>query len=88
MRAEKGIFYRIDWVLVALYLTLVLMGWLNIYAAVYNDSHQHITDMHQKYGKQMMFIVASIILAITIIIIDPKFFAQFSYPGHGNLCRA
>ncbi len=79
MRAEKGIFYRIDWVLVVLYLVLVLMGWLNIYAAVYNDSHQHITDLHQKYGKQMMFIVASILLAIIIIIIDPKFFAQFSY---------
>ena len=43
MRAEKGIFYRIDWVMVILYLALVFMGWFNIYAAVYNDSHQHIT---------------------------------------------
>jgi rod shape determining protein RodA len=83
MRAEKGIFYRIDWVMVILYLALVFMGWLNIYAAVYNDSHQHITDMHQKYGKQMIFILASLILAIAIIIIEPKFFSQFSYFFYG-----
>ncbi len=83
MKAEKGIFYRIDWVMVILYLALVLMGWLNIYAAVYNDSHQHITDMHQKYGKQMVFILASLVLAVTIIIIEPKFFSQFSYFIYG-----
>ncbi len=83
MKAEKGIFYRIDWVMVILYLALVLMGWLNIYAAVYNDSHQHITDMHQKYGKQMIFILASLVLAVTIIIIEPKFFSQFSYFIYG-----
>ncbi len=83
MKLEKGIFYRIDWVMVILYLALVIMGWLNIYAAVYNDTHQHITDMHQKYGKQMIFILASLVLAIIIIIIDPRFFSQFSYFIYG-----
>jgi len=83
MRAEKGVFYRIDWVMVILYLALVFMGWLNIYAAVYNDSHQQISDMHQKYGKQMIFILAALVLAITTIILDPKFFSQFSYFIYG-----
>ncbi|MCX6280586.1 MAG: rod shape-determining protein RodA [Bacteroidetes bacterium] len=83
MREEKGVFYRIDWIMVILYLALVLMGWLNIYAAVYNDSHQHITDMHQKYGKQMIFIIAALVLAVTIIIIEPKFFSQFAYFLYG-----
>jgi rod shape determining protein RodA len=83
MRPEKGIFYRIDWVLVILYLVLVFMGWLNIYAAVYNDSHQQISDLHQKYGKQLMFIIAALILAVMTLIIDPKFFSQFSYFLYG-----
>lgn len=83
MRAQKGIFYRIDWVLVILYLVLVTIGWFNIYAAVYNDSHQQIFDLHQKYGKQMMFIVAAVFLAIMTLIIDPKFFSQFSYFIYG-----
>lgn len=83
MKAEKGVFYRIDWVLVALYLALVMMGWLNIYAAVYNDSHQAITDLHQKYGKQMIFIVAALVLAVITIILDPKFFSQFAFFFYG-----
>ena len=79
MREDKGIFYRIDWVVVGLYLTLVFIGWLNIYAAVYNDTHNQIADLSQKYGKQMIFILAAILLAMGILIIDPSF--SRSSPG-------
>ena len=42
MRREHGIFHRIDWVLIILYLVLVLFGWLNIYSAVYDEQHSSI----------------------------------------------
>jgi rod shape determining protein RodA len=83
MREDRGIFYRIDWVLTGIYLALVLIGWLNIYAAVYNDSHEHIVDLTQKYGKQMLFIIAALLLAFGILIIDPKFFSQFAWFIYG-----
>jgi rod shape determining protein RodA len=83
VREDKGIFYRIDWVVVGLYLALVFIGWLNIYAAVYNESHNHIVDLSQKYGKQMIFIIAAILLALGILIIDPKFFSQFAWFIYG-----
>ncbi len=78
MREQQGIFKNIDWVLVALYLLLVTMGWLNIYASVYNDEHQSITDFSQKYGKQLIWIASSIGLAIICLILDGKFYAAFS----------
>ncbi|MEI6680980.1 MAG: rod shape-determining protein RodA [Bacteroidota bacterium] len=83
MREDKGIFYRIDWMVVMLYLALVFIGWLNIYAAVYNENHNHIVDLTQKYGKQMVFILAAIFLAMGILIIDPKFFSQFAWFIYG-----
>lgn len=83
MREDKGIFYRIDWVVVGLYLTLVLIGWLNIYAAVYNENHSHIVDLSQKYGKQMLFIIAAIFIAMGILIIDSRFFSQFAWFIYG-----
>ncbi len=83
MREDKGIFYRIDWVVVGLYLALVFIGWLNIYAAVYNENHNHIFDLSQKYGKQMIFIIAAMLLALGILIIDPKFFSQFAWFIYG-----
>jgi len=83
MRREKGIFYRIDWILAVIYLALILIGWVNIYAAVYDETHRNIMDLHQKYGKQMIFIIAAIILAMITLLIDPKFFSQFAYFLYG-----
>lgn len=83
MREDKGIFYRIDWVVVGLYLALVFIGWLNIYASVYDENHKNIIDLSQKYGKQMIFIIAALILAMGTLIIDPKFFSQFAWFIYG-----
>ncbi len=70
---------NIDWITVLLYLILVLVGWVNIYAAVYNEEHSSILDMTQNYGKQLMWIGTSIVLASVILLIDAKFFSTFSY---------
>ncbi|MCX6246041.1 MAG: rod shape-determining protein RodA [Bacteroidetes bacterium] len=78
MRERRGIFEHIDWWLVILYLLLVGLGWINIYAAVYDINHSDIVDMHVKYGKQMLWIFAAVFLAMIILLIDGKFFAQFS----------
>jgi len=80
MRESKHIFEHIDRISVFLYLILVLAGWLNIYAAVYNEEHKSIFDMSQKYGKQMVWILCSLAIAIIIMAIDGKFFSAFSYP--------
>ncbi len=85
MRQQKNIFENIDWLLVIFYLGFVLIGWMNIYAAVYNEEHSNIFDMSQNYGKQLMWIGTSILIAMAILIIDGKFFASFSYPIYGTI---
>ncbi len=55
------------------------MGWMNIYAAVYNEEHYAITDISQKYGKQLIWIATSLLLAIIILIIDENFYTAFAY---------
>lgn len=83
MREQQSIFQNIDWLLVILYLVLVLLGWINIYAAVYNEEYSNILSMSQKYGKQLLWIASSILLAIIILIIDGNFYAAFAYPIYG-----
>ena len=80
MRQRKGIFDNIDWVIIALYFTLVLIGWLNIYAAVYNESHRSIFDITQNYGRQLIWITTSLIIIFAILMIDAKFYNAFSIP--------
>jgi rod shape determining protein RodA len=80
MREQRSIFEGIDWVLVGIYLTLVLMGWLNIYAAVYNEEHKSIFDFTQNYGKQLIWIIAALVIAFFILAVDGNFFTIFAFP--------
>ncbi len=79
MRARLGTFYNIDWITIFLYLALVLIGWVNIYSAIYDESHQNIFDFSQRYGKQLIWIFAALVLAFSVLLIDAKIFSAFSY---------
>ncbi len=79
MRKQRSIFQNIDWLIVLIYLSLCAIGWINIYAAVYNEEHQSILDVSQNYGKQLIWIVTSLVLAVIILVIDGTFYETFSY---------
>jgi rod shape determining protein RodA len=83
MRKQRSIFQNIDWLTVFIYLALVIIGWVNIYAAVYNEAHRSILDISQNYGRQMIWIVTSVVIAVFILVIDGKFFEAFAYPIYG-----
>lgn len=83
MNRQSELLKNIDWLSIFMYTMLVFMGWLNIYAAVYNDNHNSIFDITQKYGKQLMWIGASFILGFIIMLTDSKFFTAFSFIIYG-----
>lgn len=85
---EQRIFYGVDKITVFTYIVLVILGWLNIYAAVYNEAHQNIFDISQKYGKQLIWISGAAFLAILILIIDANFYTVFAYLFYGILLLA
>ncbi len=82
-RNDNSLFYGVDRITVFLYITLVIMGWLNIYAAVFNEEHQNILDTSQKYGKQLIWISGAAIIAFSILLIDANFYTAFSYFFYG-----
>lgn len=71
---------RVDWVAITVFVALVLMGWLNIYAAVYDDDHASIFDIGQRYGMQMIWMGASAFIAVSILLIDAKYYHVLAYP--------
>lgn len=80
---SNNLLANIDWVSILLYLLLVLIGWLNIYAAVYDENHSSILDISQKYGKQLIWIGAAFVLAFLVLLTDSKFFTTFSMVIYG-----
>jgi rod shape determining protein RodA len=83
VRHEKNIFYGVDRLTVLIYILLVVMGWLNIYAAVFNEDHQSIFDTSQKYGKQLIWISGAAVIAFCILLIDANFYTAFAYFFYG-----
>ena len=83
MNRQSNLLKNIDWVSIFLYTLLIFMGWLNIYAAVYDDTHSNILDMTQKYGKQLLWIGASFLIGFLILLTDSKFFTAFSFVIYG-----
>jgi len=63
---------------------MVALGWMNIYAAVYNEEHKGILDLSQRYGKQFVWILAAIVLAVFIVVIDNRFYFFFGYFIYGG----
>lgn len=83
MIRKTNIFQEIDWSVVLIFITLMLMGWFNIYAAVYDEKHKSIFDFTQRYGMQLIWIGASLLLALIIMTLDVKLFSFFSYVIYG-----
>jgi len=84
LKRSINIWNGIDKTTIVLFLLLVLLGWINIYAAVYNEEHAGILDMSQRYGKQFLWIIASLVVAAFIVIIDNRFYFFFSWFIYGT----
>jgi len=77
---KSNVWENVDWITIGIYLAMMFIGWINIYAAVYNEEHKSIFDSTQQYGKQLMWIGAAIFIAVLMINTDSKFFVTFAFP--------
>jgi rod shape determining protein RodA len=83
LKRSGNIWAGIDKTAIILFVLLIFLGWINIYAAVYNEEHAGMLDMSQRYGKQFLWIIASLILAVFIVTIDNRFYFFFSWFIYG-----
>lgn len=75
---------KLDWLTIMLYALLTILGWLNIYAAVYDEQlHSTIFDISLNSGRQLIWIGTSVLLIIAIMVIDFRFYNSFAYFFYG-----
>ena len=76
---NQSVTNNLDWVSVIIYITLVVMGWLNIYSSSLSLSDDnYIFDLSQFYGKQLLSIVLTIPLIFMVLSVDGKFYEKYS----------
>lgn len=77
---RDSILNRLDWVTILLYATLVVMGWINIYAAVYDEEiTKSLINTSSNAGKQLLWIGTAIVLIVGVMTLDYKFYDNFAY---------
>lgn len=73
-----------DWVTIALYVGLVVIGWLMLYASVYEkDVDPEIFSLSSTVGSQTIWIIISFVACWLVSNIDWKLWNTFSYPLYG-----
>jgi rod shape determining protein RodA len=69
-----------DLVAIGLFVLLVLLGWVNIYAAEYNhEDPQSIFSLSTSAGKQLLWIGTAMLIGFFVYVLDYKFFDSFAY---------
>ncbi len=69
-----------DWLTVILYALLAVLGWFIIYSASSGGTEKSILDSSIPSGKQFQWMIASVIIAFLILLIDSRLYLTLSYP--------
>lgn len=70
---------KVDWVSVLLFTAILLFGWINVYAACYDESHAAVFDFSTKHCKQILWIGLSLFFAFGIMLIKPRLFYNTAF---------
>jgi len=80
MSTQQGsrFFFNVDWITILIYTALCTIGFVNIYASIFNPDTSTLFNFGSNYGKQLIFILTALILGFSILLLDAKFFSVFS----------
>lgn len=68
-----------------MYLSLVLIGWISIYASTYDFDHASIFDFSERSGKQLLWIGLGSVIAFFILMIDSDIYERFGYVAYAGM---
>ena len=79
MVQRNSIFANLDWLSILLWVVMIAFGWMNIYSSNIMEASGGIFDLSQRFGKQLIWIGAAVLLAMLMLVLDAKFYIYFSY---------
>lgn len=83
MRSYGNVFRSLDWTALLMWILLMVLGWFNIYSAVFDPDHASILDLDQRYGKQLLWIITALGIMLVILLIDTAIYYTLAYPLYG-----
>lgn len=75
----RGILRSLDWWTIAIYVALLVFGWISVCGASYTYGETDIFSLSTRSGMQIIWIGTSIALGFVILMMDDRFFDTFAY---------
>lgn len=82
---NTGLLASLDWWTIAIYIMLLVFGWVSVCGASYTYGDTDIFSLSTRSGMQIVWIATSIILGFVILMLDDRFYDTFSYVIYGAL---
>jgi len=76
---KSDILSSLDWITIGLYFLLIILGWFNIYSAVFNEEQHESFSFATRYGRQLIWIAAAFLIIVVELLVDSKFYSSFAY---------
>ena len=83
MTENKSLLYNIYWQVLIITILLIVIGLFNIYSAEFKEGTTKFFDLKTNFTKQLIFLIPAFILFIVVLLIDVRFFVNFSYGIYG-----
>lgn len=79
---KTSYFGSLDWISILLYLLLVTIGVISIYASTYEIDNGNLFDFNEFSGKQITWVGFAFLLSLIILLIDSRMFETYAYPTY------
>lgn len=82
---QPSVIRSIDWITIAIYLALLIFGWISVCGASYSYGDTEIFSLSTRSGMQIVWIGTSICLGFVLLMLDDRYYDMFAYVVYGLL---
>ena len=76
---KKSLFWQVDKWTIAIYILLVITGWISIYGASYDFDQNTLFSFSERAGKQLIWIGTSLFFALILLLIERHYIETYAY---------
>ena len=87
MNVNRSNSFQLDWIAVIIFTALVIFGYFNILSASTSGEFTSYFDITKPYGKQLLFMIGSLLLIMVILSVDAKFYERFASILYLGSCK-
>ena len=82
---QPGVLRSLDYWTILIYLLLLAGGWMSVCGASYDYGDTDLLSLSTRSGMQIIWIGTSIVLGLTLLLLDDRFYDMFAYIIYGIL---